>query len=157
MASVFDRQSNVSPSQMRAVADRRFDDAQALGATRLNKHANGVMYLAGLVIEILLKAQLAARYPTISRTRGRALTTDEQWIRSLIYRSHELGAMLDRLPELEAAVIAAGVRDGVAYVDQLKGLCATWSIAVRYSTRSSTMAEADDMLEQVRRLKELLK
>lgn len=142
---------------MRAVADRRFDDAQALCATRLNKHANGAMYLGGLVIDILLKAQLANRYPTVIRSRGRAMAAGEQSIWSLIYRSHELGAMLDRLPELEAAVIAAGIRDGMPYGDQLKSLCATWSIAVRYSTRSSTMAEADELIEQVRRLEELLK
>ena len=41
---------------MATVAERRFDDAAALRATNENARANGVAYLCGYVIEILLKA-----------------------------------------------------------------------------------------------------
>ena len=60
--SVYDRPSNVTPAAMRGVAERRFADATALSRIGKNKHANGVVYLAGYVIEILLKAMLLEVY-----------------------------------------------------------------------------------------------
>jgi hypothetical protein len=58
MAGVFDKQAALKPSAMATVAERRFGDAQALVNTGDNARANGAAYLAGFVVEILLKAQL---------------------------------------------------------------------------------------------------
>ena len=46
------------PTQLRTVAERRFDDAVALRQTGKNARANGAIYLGGFAIECLLKARL---------------------------------------------------------------------------------------------------
>jgi len=55
MSSVLARQ-RLTPAQARTVADRRRADASALQSLKLNRHANGAMYLAGIAVELLLKA-----------------------------------------------------------------------------------------------------
>jgi hypothetical protein len=52
----------LTPTQLRTVAERRFADAEALRDTKANARANGTMYLAGFVVECLLKAKLLERY-----------------------------------------------------------------------------------------------
>jgi len=52
----------VSPTQLRTVAERRFDDASYLRESGKNARANGAMYLAGFVLECLLKARLIEKY-----------------------------------------------------------------------------------------------
>jgi len=90
--------------QAKALAkERRFEDAQALCATRQNARANGAAYLAGFVIEILLKARLVRQYETIARKRQHDVKDAERGVWSLIWRSHDLGAMLDAMPELTRA------------------------------------------------------
>ena len=65
MSTRFVRNAALRPSQLYAVADRRFGDAQALAATDDNARADGTQDLAGLVIDISLKAQLLSRHPTV--------------------------------------------------------------------------------------------
>jgi hypothetical protein len=159
-SGIFSRQTNLRPSTMAAVAERRFGDAEALEKTGENARANGVAYLAGFVIEILLKANLLKirRYEEIARKRPHQIGTDqEREIWGLIWRQHDLESLLNRLPELEAALEKKGEEDGHRYLDDLKFLCATWTIQARYSSRTMQMKEATNLLERVRSLKELLK
>jgi len=142
---------------MRTVAERRFDDALALRKTGDNARANGVAYLIGFVIEILLKARLVEKFSTIASKRRHELKENERDVWSLIWQRHDLEGMLTHLAELEAALKKKEERDRVAYLGELKKVCATWTIQARYSSRTILMDEAADMLERVRLLKELLK
>jgi hypothetical protein len=151
------RQSVVKPGQLTIVAERRFADAQALCDTGENARANGAQYLAGIVIDILLKAQLMRRYPEVARKRSHEVKDDERRLWSLIWRSHEIEAMLDQLPLLEAMVAYHGERAGKPYLRWLISICASWDIQLRYSTRTSLMSDAKAMVERVRELKEILK
>ncbi len=154
---IFAKQERLKPSAMATVAERRFADAQALVSTGDNARANGAAYLAGFAIEILLKARLVAKYPATARKRFRELADDEREIWSLIWRQHDLEAMLANLSQLESALKARGERDGRDHLADLRKLCATWTIHARYSTRTMSMTEAQRIVELVRSLKELLK
>lgn len=156
-SSIFDKQASLKPSAMKTVAERRFDDAEMLRKTNDNARANGAAYLVGFVIEILLKAKLVEKYSVIAKLPRHAVKDDQREIWSLIWRQHDLEGMLSQLPELEAYLKTKGERDKYDYVGQLKKLCATWTIQARYSSRMMPMAEAADLLERVRALKELLK
>ncbi len=68
-SGIFAKQTDIRPSQLTAVAERRFIDARALFETGENARANGSQYLSGIVVDILLKAQLMRHYPAISRKR----------------------------------------------------------------------------------------
>jgi glutathionylspermidine synthase len=158
MASrIFEKEPRLKPSAMATVAERRFDDAETLCRTGENARANGVAYLAGFVIEILLKARLVERYPEIARKRQHEVTDAERDVWRLIWKQHDLEAMLAEMRELEAALKARGERDGQDYVAELKKVCASWTIQARYSSRMMLMDEATKWLERVRLLKELLK
>lgn len=160
MAGIFDKPADLKPAAMRTVAERRFDDARALCDTRVNARANGAQYLGGLVVEILLKALLVERHPQTARKRGHELarlSEHDRTIWRLIWRSHELSDILDHLPHVEAALRKLEERHGHPYVAHLKNICATWSIYARYSSLASNMTEAEEMLERVGRLKEVLR
>src|SRR5689334_16324632 len=103
MADIFERPLRLKPSAMITVAERRYDDARALCATGDNARANGATYLAGFVIEILLKSQLVRRFETVARKRPHTITdASERDLWGLIWRRHDLGGMLARMPDLEA-------------------------------------------------------
>jgi hypothetical protein len=154
---IFARQAVLKPSAMKTVAERRFDDAEALRKTNDNARANGVAYLAGFVIEILLKAKLVEKYPRIARKRQHALHDDEREVWLLIWKRHDLEDMLSQMPELEAGLKKKGELGNYDYHGQLKTICATWTIQARYSSLSMPMREATELLGRVRKLKELLK
>ena len=61
MVSVFDK-VKLKPTQARTVADLRYGDAQALHKTGQRERANGVIYLAGIAVECLLKAILLKKH-----------------------------------------------------------------------------------------------
>jgi hypothetical protein len=143
--------------QLRAVADRRFDDASALVGTGENARANGAQYLAGIVIEILLKGQLLRFNPTLSSQDTSAINDRDHRIWNLIWRSHSLLEMLDELPLLRWSVKLKGERAGKPYLRWLENICAAWSIHARYSPLSSTIGEARQMLDRVRILKEVIR
>ena len=158
MASgIFEKQGNLKPSTMKTVAERRFDDANALRKTNDNARSNGVAYLAGFVIEILLKARLVQKFPAIARKRQHEVSASEQEIWGLIWRRHDLDAMLDQMPELEAALKKKAERSAVDLFGDLKKVCATWTIHARYSPSTMVMREAKQLLDRVRLLKEVLK
>lgn len=158
MATIFDRQRRLKPSQMRTVAERRFADAQALCDTDKNERANGAQYLGGFVIEMLLKARLIDLHPDVAKLQAHERMDEEvRHIWSLIYRSHDLDEMLKRLPQLEAALHKQGEIEGEQYLDHLREICSTWTIYARYSPLNTNIKDAREMLKRVRRLKEKLK
>ncbi|HZK82554.1 MAG TPA: hypothetical protein VFC46_15835 [Humisphaera sp.] len=156
-STIFEKQASLKPSAMRTVAERRFDDAEALRKTKDNARANGVAYLVGFVIEILLKAKLVEKFSRIAKTPRHLVKDDEREVWSLIWRRHDLDAMLLKMTELQANLKKKGERDGSDYVGQLKVICTTWTIQARYSSELIAMDEAAGLLERVRVLKELLK
>jgi len=158
MASIFEKQGRLSRAQLVMVAQRRFEDAEALCDTEENARANGAQYLCGFVVEILLKAQLLVRNHGIGVKRSQEGMSDEEretW--SLIFRSHDLGEMLARLPELRKKVEYDGKRTGKPLAEDLQWICSTWTIYARYSPRTTNIHDARIFLERVRRLKEVLK
>jgi len=50
-----------------------------------------------------------------------------------------------------------GECDGQDYFEQLMKVCASWTVYARYSPMTMQMDEAEQWLERVRSLKELLK
>ena len=155
MADIFERQVKLKPSAMITVVERRFDDAEALSRTNDNARANGTAYLAGFVIEILLKARLVRKFKVIARKRSHEVADKEREIWSLIWRTHDLAAMLEKLREFQGWLKNRGERDGKNYVAELRK-AAQWTIYARYSSRSMLMSEAKEILERVRLLKEVL-
>lgn len=85
MGDIFGRQSTPKPSAMVIVAQRRFDDAEALCRTGENARANGAAYLAGFVIEILLKARLVRKFEAIAIKRPHDVLESEREIWGLIW------------------------------------------------------------------------
>src|SRR5882724_5070500 len=102
MASIFEKQGPLSHRQLVTVAQRRFEDAEALCDTEKNARANGAQYLCGFVVEILLKAQLIVGNAAIASKRSyEKMGADERETWSLIYRSHDLSEMFARLPNVK--------------------------------------------------------
>jgi hypothetical protein len=152
MGDIFQRQW-LTPSQLRLVADRRFDDANYLRSSGLNARANGVFYLAGFVVECLLKARLAEQYPTVASQRNPAhLSKSDRDIWEMIFRSHELNDMLERLPDIRKKMEAARTQGGAESMANLNRICGAWTIFARYSTRSETMKNASHFLDSVKEL-----
>jgi hypothetical protein len=143
--------------QLRAVADRRFGDAEALVATGDNARANGAQYLAGIAVEVLLKGALVERYPGLAFRRQDEVTAADRVVWNLIWRSHDLAEMLERLPMLRASADLRGRQAGRPYLAWLTGICGSWTIFARYSPATSTMSDAREMVERVRYLKEVLR
>jgi hypothetical protein len=141
------------PSQLRTVAERRFADAAYLRRSDQNERANGVMYLAGFVVECLLKAQLIERYPWLQHTRSpELLSQGDRHIWSLCYRSHDLDEILSHLPEV-ARMLARPDRNVLSI---LRGICEAWTIYARYSPHSAKMSEAAEFLAHVKEIKKCL-
>ena len=155
--SIFEKSAQLKPGALAIVAERRFGDAEALADTKENVRANGVAYLSGFVIEILLKMQLLKKFPHIARKQPEKLTEDERHIWRLIWRQHDLEAMLKQLPHVETSLERRGRYEGKNYVKELKTVCQNWTIHARYSPRMMLMRDAQQWLERVRVLKEMLK
>lgn len=85
------------------------------------------------------------------------MSKQDRRIWNLIYRSHELDAMLPYLPELQAKLEAADRREGTRRLDELKSICARWTIFARYSPRTEKMKEAGEFLDGIRELKKWLR
>src|ERR1035437_8614163 len=137
MRSIFSR-VKLKPGQLRAVAERRFADAQVLRETGKSAHANGAMYLAGFVIECLLKAKLLERFSWLQFIGSvEQRTKDEKRLWSLCYRSHDLDEILDRLPRVKQSLEKAEPMGSLRLFRNLKNVCAEWTIYARYSPQSA--------------------
>jgi hypothetical protein len=109
------------------------------------------------VIEILLKARLLEAAPEVRNVSAGGRLSGRQARRwALVWRFHDLEGLLAELPQVEESLRQLQVREGIRYRDDLKSICASWTVFARYSTQSATIAEAVAMKERVRRLKGLL-
>ena len=155
MADIFEK-SQLKPGQMRTVADRRYDDAEYLRKSELNRHANGVYYLGGFVLECLLKAQMLEKFPELRKPPSDpAKLTPEQTHRfNLVYRWHNLKALLVELPELTARLDKSDRSQRLS--KNLTRLCDRWTIFARYSPHQAMMKEASQFLLQIKELKKWL-
>ena len=146
------------PGQLRTIADRRFDDAEALRNTGENARANGAIYLGGFVVECLLKAKLMERFRWLQRaTSPQGRSREDQRIWSLCYRLHDLDEILDKLPEIsqKLARVEGGRSNRLAH--SLKSICGQWTIFARYSPYTADIDDARLFLDQVNELKPWLK
>jgi hypothetical protein len=111
---IFGKQSALRPSAMATVAERRFNDADALRQTGINARANGVAYLAGFVIEILLKAQLVKSFPEIARKRQHEVTGNEEEIWRLILEAARFGRHAFQAGSIGGSAAEKGNEGGMA-------------------------------------------
>ena len=159
MGNIF-KKMRLTPSQLRTVAERRFDDAEILRRTGKNARANGAMYMAGFVIECLLKARLLEKYSWLQNARNiGALPKTDLMLYNLCYRMHDLTAILDRLPEVKQRLMNLNsfcCQKGRLY-SMLESVVSRWTIFARYSPRMATMQEAGDFVRQIKEIKEWLK
>lgn len=142
------------PSQLRTVANRRLDDANALRKTGENARANGAMYLGGFVVECLLKAGLLERFPWLqSAGPGEKRSKDDQQLWSLCYRSHDLDEILARLPDIADKLSRLEQRESSRLAQSLKSICGEWTIYARYSPYNADIDDARTFLDQIEELK----
>src|SRR5690349_1126490 len=110
MARPFAARRKLSPSQARTVAGWRLDDARCLRNTGLPKHMNGAVYLAGLVLDCLLKAHLLEKYRYLAWADQAVLGRADLRRWNLIYRLHDLDGLLAELPDLLTFLQGVGSR-----------------------------------------------
>jgi hypothetical protein len=148
--SVFDRQQ-LGPSQLRTVAQRRLRDARALLDLQENERLNGAMYLAGFTVECLLKAELLRVHGWLrSAAPAPNQTKDQRLLRDLCYRSHDLVAIRERLPESVSERLARFDQHEMKTCWQRLGeICGSWTIFARYSPTVATRADATAFLDNV--------
>jgi len=116
------------------------------------------MYLAGFVVECLLKANLLEEHPWLQSAGSppdRSGHERDLW--SLCYRWHDLGGLLERLPRLSERLAAAGQRGQSRVLQSLKSICAQWTIQARYSPDSATMQDADQFISQIEEVRPWLR
>ena len=140
------------------MSDRRLADAEYLRASHLNQHANGAIYLGGIALECLLKAKLLEHHPWLQSHRGdlSGKTREEQRIFSLCYQKHDLTTLLEHLPSVRKRLSAVQSRRG-NMLRIMSQLCAEWTIHVRYSPKTTTIAKAGSFLDSVKELSRWLR
>ncbi len=148
----------LKPDQMRAVAERRFGDSKCLVKSNDTDRANGAIYMAGLVIECLLKALLLDRHPNLRAGIDPArLTSSDKEAFNLIYQRHELDDMCGFIPELEKKLSDVKTKSGLSAWREFENICEEWAIHARYSAQFATLAKARRYLETVEEVKKWLK
>jgi hypothetical protein len=141
----------LTPGQLRAVAELRFGDAQCLVNSAESQRANGAIYIAGFVIECLLKALLLDRYPNLrSPVDPVKLSPRDREIFDLLY-SHELDVMIGFLPDIKPKFMAVSVWK------EFNDIRAEWTIYVRYSPTQEKVDRAKQYLATVKEAKKWLK
>lgn len=147
----------LTPGQLRAVSERRFADACCLRDSGHRERANGAIYMAGFVIECLLKALLLERHPNLQRLVDRAkLSESDREVHSLLY-SHELDDMLGFLPELEKKLTGLRTKAGGSVWTQFNDICEEWTVYARFSPANAKLEDARRYLETVEEVKKWLK
>lgn len=156
MARAFAVRTRMTPGQARAVAAWRYADARCLWRSGLIAHMNGAVYLGGLVLDCLLKARLLEKHPVLGSSLPDKLPAEQKRRWNLIYRSHDLEAMLSDLPDVVLRLQNSSVLSAPRLDMMLKSACSRWSIHVRYLPKRVDAAEAEEFLEQVEELKRWL-
>jgi len=147
----------LTPTQLRAVAELRFNDAQCLLESGKNARANGAIYMGGFVIECLLKAVLLERHENLQRPVDPArLSKQDRQIYDLLY-SHRLDAMLDVLPDLRAKLQVITDDDGRPVWPRFRAVCEQWTVYARYSPKLAKAQEARRFLDTIQEVKQWLR
>jgi hypothetical protein len=129
---------------------RRLGDARCLLDSGDPERTNGAIYIAGFTIECLLKAMLLERRPNLSLPVDVSrLSVQDREAFDLLYRQHDLAAMLQFLPEVGAKLRAMESRGGGGAVRAFRDACAEWTVYIRYSPRHASRAEAVRFVESV--------
>lgn len=151
------RKLRLRPGQWRAVAERRFADAKCLLNSGDPERANGAIYMAGFVIECLLKALLLERHPNLQRPVDPArLSASDREVFELLYR-HDLDSMLGFLPELEKKLSPVKTKSGGSAWRAFQDICEEWTVYARYSPASAKLDHARRYLDTVEEVKKWLK
>jgi hypothetical protein len=149
--------TRLSPGQWRAVAERRFGDAECLLDSEDSERANGAIYMAGFVVECLLKALLVERHPNLGKPLDPAkLSSSDREVFEALY-SHDLDDMLGFLPEFEKKLSGIKTTSGQDAWKALNDICEEWAVFIRYSPSFAKMDNARRYLETVREVKKWLK
>jgi hypothetical protein len=147
----------LKPSQLRAVAERRFGDAQCLLDSANQERANGAIYMAGFVLECLLKAMLLERHPNLGKPVDPAkLSSSDREVLNLLY-SHDLEEMIVYLPELKRKLEGITTKTGRSVWHEFAAICEEWTVYARYATISAKLEHAAGYLETVKEVKKWLK
>jgi len=148
--------SRLMPGQLRAVAERRFADAQCLLDSGNQERANGAIYMAGFVVECLLKALLLQRHPNLQvRPNPSKLSTPDQYVLKLLYR-HDLDEMVAMLPELRKKLSGKKTESGQDLWSTFTTICEEWTVYARYSPRNARLERASQYLDAVKEVKKWL-
>jgi len=151
------RKTRLRPGQWRAAAERRFGDARCLLDSGDAERATGAMYMAGFVIECLLKALLLDRHPNLQTPVDPAkLSESDREVFEALYR-HELDAMLLFVPELEKKLTAVKTRSGRSAWRALNDMAEEWTVFARYSPATAKLEHARDYLATVEEVKKWLR
>lgn len=143
-------------SQIHSAAERRYGDACALRDTEHSERAPGAIYLAGLSVEIALKARMLAEYPWLSGARSKydKLTGERKRLCGLYWKLHDLDGIAYAVPGVIERIRHQG---GDRLIEQFKRICSEWSIELRYATQKKTIAEAVQFISVAKEVKECLK
>ena len=148
----------LTPGQLRAVAEHRFEDAVCLLYSGQNARATGAMYMGGFVIECLLKALLLERHRNLQGPVDPAtLSVSDKEVFRLLYVSHELDAMLGFLPEIEKKLKARMESDGIGIWERFRTVCEQWTVFARYSSKAARKEDAELFLGTIREVKQWLR
>jgi hypothetical protein len=155
-ANIF-RKTRLSPSQLRSVAERRFADAKCLLDSGKQERANGAIYMAGFVIECLLKALLLERHQNLQgKVNPATLSKSDKEVFDLLY-SHDLDDMVGFLPEIETKLSGVRTESGRSAWQEFNVICEEWTVYARYSTQSAKLERAAEYLDTVEEAKKWLK
>ncbi len=147
----------LTQSQLQAVAERRFGDAQCLLDSGNQQRANGAIYMAGFVLECLLKALLLERHPNLSGPVDPArLSSSDREVLNLLY-SHSLDEMIVYLPELKRKLEGIRTKTGRSVWHEFAAICEEWTVYARYATKSAKLEHAEGYLATVKEVKKWLK
>jgi hypothetical protein len=147
----------LTPGQLRSVSERRFGDALCLLESNKVERATGAIYMAGFVIECLLKAILLDRHPNLQKRVDPAkLSASDREVLGLLY-SHDLDDMLAFLPEIEKKLSTIKLKSGRDAWREFRTICEEWTVYARYSPASAKLDRAKAFLETVEEVKKWLK
>ena len=128
-------------------------DAEFLLGSGRNGRANGAMYMAGFVIECLLKALLLERHLNLQHVADPArLSRPDRAVFGLLY-SHDLDDMLGFLPEVRAKLSRVSTGSGDRLWFEFQSVCAEWTIYARYSPQLAGIADARRFVATIREVK----
>ncbi len=150
------RRRRLEPGQWRWVAESRYGDAKCLLDSGDPARANGAIYMAGFVIECLLKALLIERHPNLHRVADQGqLSKSDREIAGLL-SSHDLVRMIGFLPEIAAKLDGVRTAAGRSAWRVFMGICAEWTVHARYAPKSAGMDRAGEYLDGVKEVKKWL-